>query len=80
MTDVFVLADDGTRLMPTSRCRAGKRLRASKAKIYQYHPFTIQLTHPSEQNRQPVELCMDTGSGHIGISIKSEKHAYVHAE
>ena len=79
MNDVFVLACDGTRLMPTSRCRARKLLKAHKARIFKYQPFTIMLTYESERNTQPIELCMDTGSEHIGISIKSEKHEFVHA-
>ena len=80
MKDVFVMANDGTRLMPTSRYRARKLLSAGKAKVYKYRPFTIQLQYKSEKNVQPIELCMDTGSEHIGISLKSEKHEYVHAQ
>ena len=80
MRDVFVMANDGTRLMPTSRYRARKLLSAGKAMIYKYFPFTIQLQYESEKNVQPIELCMDTGSEHIGISVKSEKHEYVHAQ
>ena len=78
--DVFVIACDGTRLMPTSRYRARKMLKAGKAVIYKHQPFTIRLNHASEKNTQPIELCMDTGSEHIGISVKSEKHEYVHAQ
>ena len=77
---VFVIASSGTRLMPTSRCRARKLLKAGKATIYKYRPFTIQLTRDTSHEVQPIELCMDTGSEHIGASIKSEKHEYVHAQ
>ena len=80
MRDVFVIACDGTRLMPTSRYRARKLLNAGKAVIYKHQPFTIKLTYASEKNVQPIELCMDTGSEHIGISVKSESHEYVHAQ
>ena len=80
MRDVFVIANDGTRLMPTTRYRARKLLNADKAVICKYRPFTIQLTRTSEKNVQPIELCMDTGSEHIGISVKSEKHEYVHVQ
>ena len=73
MRDVFVIADNGTRLMPTSRYRARKLLNAGKAVIYKYQPFTIRLSQVSQRNTQPIELCMDTGSEHIGISVKSEK-------
>ena len=34
----------------------------------------------SKHNVQDVECCIDTGYGHIGISIKSLKHEYVHAQ
>ena len=80
MNDVFVIALDGTRLMPTNRVKARKYLKAGKAKIYKYSPFTIKLTYESEKNVQPVELCVDTGNAHIGISVKSEKHEYAHAQ
>ena len=79
MNDVFVTAYDGTRLMPTSRRRARKLLKAGKAVIHKHRPFTVRLTYESEKHTQPIELCMDTGSEHIGISIKSDKHEYVHA-
>ena len=80
MRDVFVIADNGTRLMPTSRYRARKLLNAGKAVIYKYQPFTIRLSQASQRNTQPIELCIDTGSEHIGISVKSEKHEYIHAQ
>ena len=80
MHDVFVTANDGTRLMPTTRFRARKLLRAGKAVIQQYRPFSIRLTYSNNNETQPVELCVDTGSEHIGISVKSEKHEYVHAQ
>ena len=80
MRDVFVIADNGTRLMPTSRYRARKLLNAGKAVIYKYQPFTIRLGQASQRNTQPIELCIDTGSEHIGIYVKSEKHGYIHAQ
>ena len=80
MNDVFVTAYDGTLLMPTSRYRARKLLKAGKAVIHKHRPFTVRLTYESEKHTQPIELCMDTGSEHIGISIKSDKHEYVHAQ
>ena len=80
MNDVFVIALDGTKLMPTNRVKARKLLRKRKAIIYKHSPFTIQLTYESEKNVQPVEFCEDTGSVSIGVSIKSAKHEYVHAQ
>lgn len=80
MNDVFVTALDGTKLMPTSRYKARKLLRAGKAVIACHRPFAIQLTYESGKETQPVELCMDTGSEHTGVSVKSGKHEYVHAQ
>jgi len=67
---VFVIAKDGTRLMPTNPVRARKLLKKDKARIFKHDPFTIRLTGDSKHNTQPVELCMDAGSGHIGVSVK----------
>ena len=77
---VFVLANDGTKLMPTSPYRARKLLTKKKAKDYKYKPFTIILTYDSEKNTQPIELCQDTGDKHIGVSLKSDKKEFIHAE
>lgn len=81
MYDACVIAKSGTKLMPTSRVRARKLLRAGKAVIVNYMPFTIQLTYDlSKPAVQEIEVCVDTGSEHIGISVKSEKHEYVHMQ
>ena len=58
MRDVFVIADNGTRLMPTSRYRARKLLNAGQAVIYKYQPFTIRLSQASQasQGRKPTAL------------------------
>ena len=74
---VAVISKTGERLMPTSEYRARKLLKSGKAVKYSYHPFTIQLTKRKTGYAQPIELCMDTGYIHIGISVKSEKHEYL---
>lgn len=74
---VAVISKTGERLMPTSEYRVRKLLKSGKAIKYSYHPFTIQLTERKTGNIQPIELCMDTGYIHIGISVKSEKHEYL---
>lgn len=63
--------------MPTSNYRARKLLKKKRAKIYRYEPFTIQLLDRENGDVQPIEVCMDTGYIHIGISVKSEKHEYL---
>ena len=81
MYDTCVIAKSGTKLMPTSRVRARKLLRAGRAVIVNYMPFAIQLTYDlSKPAVQEIEVCVDTGSEHIGISVKSEKHEYVHLQ
>ena len=74
---VAVIIKTGERLMPTSEYRARKLLKSGKAIKHSYHPFTIQLTERETGDIQPIELCMDTGYIHIGISVKSEKHEYL---
>ena len=79
MSAVAVISKTGVKLMPTSNVKARKLLKSGKAKIYQYEPiFTIQLENRCDGNVQPIEYCCDTGYAHIGVSIKSEKHEYVH--
>ena len=78
MIYAFVLAEDGTWLMPTDIRHARRLLKKKEAVIAGHKPFTIQLTRPSERHVQPVECCFDTGPVHIGVSIKSEKHEFVH--
>ena len=76
----FVLAKDGSRLMPTNIRKARKLLDKGKVVIYKHHPFTIQLTGESRHCTQSIEFCEDKGSEHVGVSIKSETHEYVHAQ
>ena len=40
----------------------------------------IRLLYAESLETQPVEICMDTGERHIGISVKSKKHEFVHAQ
>ena len=81
MYDVCVIACSGLRLMPTSRVKARKLLKAGKAIIDSYNPFAVKLTYEiSKPVVQEIEACIDTGSEHIGISIKSKKHEYIHMQ
>lgn len=77
---VFVIANDGTRLMPTNIKRARKLLKRKEAAIFKHCPFTIKLLKKSEHNVQEIEGSIDAGDRYIGISIKSEKHEFVHAQ
>ena len=67
--------------MPTFNIRkVRKLLKSGKAEIFCYHPFTIKLLYADELKVQPVEICLDTGDKHIGVSVKSEKHEFVHVQ
>lgn len=77
MNTVFVLADDGTKLMPTHSVKARHLLKSGKAIIHSYKPFTIQLTYQTTKNVQSIEVTVDTGYGYIGLSVKSDKHEYI---
>ena len=77
----FIIAKDGTRLMPTTNVKkVRKLLKTKRAVIHTYRPFTIQLLYESEKNVQPVEFAQDAGYQHVGISIKSDKHEYISAQ
>jgi len=81
MEAVFVLDSKGRKLMPTFNFKKVRlMLKDGRAKIYEHEPFTIQLQKEVEPCNQPIEYCTDTGSVHVGASIKSEKHEYVHAQ
>ena len=78
---VAVLSSTGQKLMPTSNYRARKLLKSGRAAIECYRPiFTIRLTSRKEGETQPIEYACDTGYQHVGVSIKSEKHEFVHAQ
>ena len=78
MNDVAVISASGKKLMPTSRYRARHLLKSGKAKIHKYQPiFTIELTEREDGDTQPIEVKMDTGYQHIGVSVCSEKHEYL---
>ena len=83
---VAVLSSTGqklmpTKLMPTSNYKARKLLKSGRAEIYAYRPiFTIRLKDRKEGETQPIEYACDTGYQHVGVSIKSEKHEFVHAQ
>ena len=74
---VAVISRTGKKLMPTSEYRARRLLKSGKAVKHSFDPFTIRLTEREDGNVQPIEVCVDTGYIHIGISAKSEKHEYL---
>ena len=73
----FVIANDGTRLMPTHVAKARRLLHMGKAIIEKYEPFTIRLTYETSKNVQPIEITVDTGYLHVGLDVKSERHEFI---
>ncbi len=69
---VFVFNMRGEPLMPCTQRKARLLLKAGKAKIYKYNPFTIQLKYATGENKQECHVGIDTGSKHIGLAVTSE--------
>ena len=77
---VFVLNMRGEALMPTTQRKARILLKEKKAKIVKYNPFTIQLNYPTGENRQEVNIGIDTGAKNIGVAIVSNDKILYKAE
>ena len=78
---IFVISKNGERLMPTARYgRIRHLLKDGKAIIVKHNPFTVQLTYDSKEYVQDVELCVDSGYEHVGVSMKSDTQEYVSAQ
>ena len=75
---IFVIAEDGTKLMPTTNVKkVRKLLRIGRAVICKHKPFTIKLTYNTTKYTQPIELKEDAGYQNIGVSACSAKHEYI---
>jgi hypothetical protein len=71
---IYVLDNNGTPLMPTTRHGHARRLlRDGKAVLVSIYPFIIQLTYESTKHVQEVRLGVDTGTKHVGLSATSRK-------
>ena len=78
---VYVISKDGERLMPTVRYgKVRHLLKEGKAIMYSRKPFVIQLTYDVTPHNQPIEICVDTGYEHVGVSVKSESREYMSAQ
>ena len=75
---IFVIAEDGTKLMPTSNVKkVRKLLRTGRAVICKHKPFAIKLTYSTTKYAQPIEFKEDAGYQNIGVSVCSAKHEYI---
>lgn len=70
---VYVLNQDGVPIMPTeNHAKVRVLLKQGKAKVVRRTPFTIQLMYSSTNYTQPVNLGVDAGSKHIGLSATTK--------
>lgn len=70
---VCVISKNGERLMPTMRYgKVRHLLNEGKAHIVGRRPFTVQLDYETFSYVQSIEVCMDAGYQHIGVSVKTE--------
>ena len=78
---VYVLSKTGQPLMPTeNHAKVRVLLKQQKAKIVHRCPFTIQLLYDSTDYTQPVNLGIDAGSRHIGVSATTETKVLYEAD
>ena len=78
---VYVLSKNGKPLMPTKRLGLVRHMfKDGRAVIAKRNPFTIQLTYTSSEFVQPIEVGVDAGYSHIGVSVKTEKEELFAAE
>lgn len=77
---VYVLNVDGEPLMPCKEAKARHLLEQHKAKVVRNIPFTIQLLFECDNEVQPVNLGIDSGSKHIGVSATTEMSVLYEAD
>jgi len=68
---LFVKNKKNQPLMPCKSQKARLLIRADKAKIINYKPFTIQLLIATGETVQPISLGIDTGAKYIGFAVTS---------
>ena len=78
---IYVRSKEGRVLMPTERYgKIGYILRHGKAHVVSRVPFVVQLDYDSTTYTQDVNLGIDAGSKHIGVSASSEKKEMLAAQ
>lgn len=70
---IYILNQNGHPLMPTeNHAKVRILLKSKKAKVIKRCPFTIQLLYSSTNYTQNINLGVDAGSKHIGISATTK--------
>lgn len=78
---VYVINSDGHPLMPTTRHGKIRRmLKSGLAKVVNRCPFTIKLMYNSTAYTQEINLGVDAGSKHIGISATTKDKVLYEAD
>lgn len=79
---VYVKNADGSPLAPTKRfAKVRKMLETGEAVVYTHEPFTIRLTTQKDVGSvSPMELGVDVGSLHVGLSVHDGKREHLHEE
>ncbi len=78
---VYVLSITGQPLMPTERYGKIRRLlKNNQAKVVNRCPFTVQLLYETTAFTQPINLGVDAGSKHIGLSATIKEHVLYEAD
>lgn len=78
---VYVISSTGKPLMPTKRCGWVRRaLNNKRARVVRRDPFTIQLLYESNEYVQNIDLGIDAGSKHIGVSACSNDREFYASE
>ncbi|EIJ80244.1 paclitaxel/taxanoid biosynthesis susceptibility protein ts1 [Bacillus methanolicus PB1] len=77
---VFVQNKHGEALMPCKPRKARLLLKAKKAVIVSYKPFTIKLLYGSSGYKQAVNVGVDLGTKHTGIAITSQNNVLTKGE
>lgn len=78
---VYVLNQNGQPIMPTSNhAKVRILLKTGRAKVIHRCPFTIQLMYESTNHTQPINLGIDAGSKHIGVSATTESKVLYEAD
>lgn len=78
---VYVLNIDGQPLMLMERHGKVRRLlKSGKAQVIKRCPFTIKLLYNTTDFTQPVNLGVDAGSKHIGVSVTSTSKVLYEAD
>ena len=77
---VYVINKYNKPLMPCKSSKARKLLKQGKAKVIKRTPFTIQLLYGSSGYKQEINLGVDAGTKHIGLSATTKEKVLFEAD